>query len=752
MKLLGSEEDTWTQGGALCPAGDGNLFLATYWLPPQGGFGLSKPFLMKVEPSGEVIWSRVFYHETLYGPIGMQPTTMFVDSEKRLVMLGRALHRIGGFWEEKDFICRYAPEQDSILWIKYLASQQSSSHELRAVQKPADGNYLLFRTLNIGTDGEEAEILEINRQNGSTLTNGARKLGLNENTQLGSVLAHKGGLYLAGTQGRKGAGGGDHLLCKLNSEGTQVIWANVGPGIPEAVRHVGLLIDQDTLVTLYVGRDTTAQKRLRFLYMQKTTLDGSTVWVRRYEFPNLHSIAAHSISLLESGYLISGAERAADSGDHFIFSTDKWGRAQKTASVQTPPPFEREWSAGHNALVVSESIYITGTFLRSSGPPLFRDIYRGMLLKTDVALTDIQDCPFRPMPSPVLETVLSHLENTPISLIFSPSSTKALNMSAFASADSIAGRTDCVVCAGPCGPPLWLGPDQEFFADTSVLLNAGAGHKSYLWQDGSTAPHYLAKPGGTYWVEVKDACGFVQRDSIQLRFTETVCDQKEISCIRWELLDVRSVEQSNLRFRFRLTNFCTSGLEHVSFQVPSGLVAVQPSAQSLYTASSGRAYAVRNPNYSPFYSVRLKAAGGTALSDGAADVFEYRLPAQTAPAYIGTAVRLNDGSTFNTVLNTFDCPPASTQERTLEAQPNHKPHAIWPNPSTGTLWFDWFSKEAQPIYIQIVSPQGQVLQTTHLKAGQDALVLDADLADGLYLAIVQPENEVPVTLRFVLKK
>lgn len=61
-----------------------------------------------------------------------------------------------------------------------------------------------------------------------------------------------------------------------------------------------------------------------------------------------------------------------------------------------------------------------------------------------------------------------------------------------------------------------LGPDTGTCGDTSVLLNAGAGFISYLWNDGSNSQYYTASTPGQYWVEATDQCGLTLRDTVRI--------------------------------------------------------------------------------------------------------------------------------------------------------------------------------------------------------------------------------------------
>lgn len=62
--------------------------------------------------------------------------------------------------------------------------------------------------------------------------------------------------------------------------------------------------------------------------------------------------------------------------------------------------------------------------------------------------------------------------------------------------------------------PFDLGPDYASCKDTVVLLNAGAGHLSYRWQDGSADSVLLAQGPGLYWVEVSGHCMAKRADTV----------------------------------------------------------------------------------------------------------------------------------------------------------------------------------------------------------------------------------------------
>jgi hypothetical protein len=68
-------------------------------------------------------------------------------------------------------------------------------------------------------------------------------------------------------------------------------------------------------------------------------------------------------------------------------------------------------------------------------------------------------------------------------------------------------------------PPFDLGPDVSACGDTVLLLDAGPGRLSYLWQDGSTGQTFQAQGPGQYWVRVQDACVGYRMDTLRVQAT-----------------------------------------------------------------------------------------------------------------------------------------------------------------------------------------------------------------------------------------
>jgi hypothetical protein len=275
-------------------------------------------------------------------------------------------------------------------------------------------------------------------------------------------------------------------------------------------------------------------------------------------------------------------------------------------------------------------------------------------------------------------------------------------------------------------------------------------------------PGDLFPPGPTQvCYEVANGCGI--RDTCC--FTVSVipapsgsaCDENELGCLHYELLDIRFDAAGRRRYRIRMTNQCASALRFAYIGLPPGVSAFSPPDGSAYTAPGGRSYEVRNPNASPFYSIRYKPLAGS-LNAGASDVFEYTLPPHSEPAYIHVAAKLNDGSTSEAYLNTFYCPvqPYSTAtDKTSDRETTIGKDwvlALHPNPSSGRLWADLSRWKGQSVHIQVFNAQGKlVFQMKTTDAGEQyALDLPENLAAGLYYLHLQAGGE-NMAVKFALQ-
>lgn len=260
----------------------------------------------------------------------------------------------------------------------------------------------------------------------------------------------------------------------------------------------------------------------------------------------------------------------------------------------------------------------------------------------------------------------------------------------------------------------------------------------------------------------RDSCCF----TINVQEFSNPCDVKVIGCIKFELLDIRFDSVNQRRYRIRATNNCASDLNWVAYQLPNGVTAPLPKENSVFTAPGGRTYDVRNPNFSPFYSIRYKtkAAG---MNNGKSDVFEYRLPQQSEPRYIHAAARTADGAYYEAHLNTFYCPvQAWNGQRPEDSQSWEDALLQWvksdavevlsayPNPTDGLLYVEFPQQWlGQNIRLEVLNAQGQLLMMQENTANGNAVLdLNGLIANGLYYLSAQAANGEKMALRFVFER
>lgn len=260
-----------------------------------------------------------------------------------------------------------------------------------------------------------------------------------------------------------------------------------------------------------------------------------------------------------------------------------------------------------------------------------------------------------------------------------------------------------------------------------------------------------------------DTCGNVDTCCFKVTVTEgeLACDVKKNDCFRWEMLPIKLDSLGNRRYRIRVINSCAEKLDYVLFRLPNGISALEPAEGSIYTPQpSGRKYIVRNPNFSPVYSVRFKADSTTVLSAGTFDIFEYKLPQQSDPKYIYTYAKLADGTYYEAHLNTFNCPELPWPNFGPGLDDRRQPTSVamevqmFPNPTDGALFLNFSGLESETVLLQVVNALGQCVQevTVPVSEGLQTLQLDGRLGSGVYQLIVRPKNGLPVTERFVLER
>jgi hypothetical protein len=263
--------------------------------------------------------------------------------------------------------------------------------------------------------------------------------------------------------------------------------------------------------------------------------------------------------------------------------------------------------------------------------------------------------------------------------------------------------------------------------------------------------------------EAEDACGDKAACCFVVQVLATnpplppddPCDIKNIGCLRYELLKITKDVKGDKTYQIRVTNFCASPLIYTAIQIPDGVVALAPANNSTYTSPSGRTFVVRNPNFTPMYSIRFKS-NGNGPTNGQSDVFVYTLPEQSSPAYINITSRLSPSVWVEAHLNTFNCPVTAAKPAPNDIIPQDgNGLTIYPNPSSGELTAEWVGMDDDaPLSIRLFNAQGQLVwqQTGSMNGGRMNINLDGGLQSGVYQLVLQAADGRVERVSLVLRQ
>jgi len=247
---------------------------------------------------------------------------------------------------------------------------------------------------------------------------------------------------------------------------------------------------------------------------------------------------------------------------------------------------------------------------------------------------------------------------------------------------------------------------------------------------------------------------------------ESACDSKTIGCIKYDLLSVTKSPQGKKTYRVRVTNNCAEKLAYTAFQLPNSVVASAPGNNSTYNSAGGHSYEVRNPNYSPYRSIRFKENGSNGIANGQMDVFQYTLPAVANPNYVRVISRVG-ASSYEAHLNVSVCTPQNSNQQDDDltminaadrddegaTELNHGELHIFPNPTDGIIFADLSAWADQQVQIRAFNTQGQeVLNYTVAGIDVEQIVLPEKLSDGMYFLQFSLSNGEKQVKRVLLRR
>lgn len=160
IKLFG-QPGTNERGSALYPAGDGNIYAT--------GSSPDSAVILKINPNGEILWSRSFDFLPGYDDI----THLSIDSDGMLLGVVVSSPLFNGY----NYSCyfKYDPQQEKLLWV-WRPGFYTAYAALKGIsEKYSGGNYII----NFYSNFPPAEnvIMEIDRQTGQEISGTSWRYG-----------------------------------------------------------------------------------------------------------------------------------------------------------------------------------------------------------------------------------------------------------------------------------------------------------------------------------------------------------------------------------------------------------------------------------------------------------------------------------------------------------------------------------------------------------------------------------------------
>ncbi|MEZ4918814.1 MAG: T9SS type A sorting domain-containing protein [Saprospiraceae bacterium] len=760
-------DTTNERGYGVYPAPDGNLYAT--------GLRGDSCLLMKMNTSGQIIWARTF---DIFPIVADHLVEILVDSDGMIVGCGNS----GEDNTTQSFLFRYDPDNDAMLWVEKGLGLFACYGIL---EKGPGGNFILYTNPHF-QGHDDIKIIEVERNSGGFLPNFQRRYQHESSDAIRSMVYHDGALYGTGriTDGDE-FGDMRHSISKFSSTGFEQ-YTKLGhvPSFQEARLYgMDLIVDGNNLVSAISGDDDDSFIFETDVFLQKTTLDGSLLWVKKYELEDFENAFVQEIIQVPGGYLLYGYNRTG-TANYFLIKTDQdgnidWAQKLDYADEDGFSAFENQQGQimyaddyiygagavnafGENADMLFFKIGIDGYTGSNCGffeptNVIVSDV--GSAVLYDINLTEFPDAgPFEDAVSSAHPAQLQStsfckpyiLADQNLSICFGDSI--EINGLWYASPvtvkDTVASGNGCdtifttflsltphpevdrtlLFCQGdslvidgvaytqPTLVTSWIQtgvgcdtivhysleyantglvsvscpPDFSVEVDASGVVppidydTPLAGNPDWIIDQTNGLPSGSVFPQGITpnCFTATDNCG----ETAECCFTVTViqedgpCDVKEDGCVRFEVIQLFLYPDGSKTYQMRLVNNCPQALQYVLYEVPAGQDADGPANNSIYTAPSGNEYLVRNPNFTPFNSVRFRTQG-TGIANGEADIFEYTLAPQAAPQFIHSKVRLEPQIYYEAISNLFYCPVVLVGNRS-----SHSDYlSVFPNPSSGAM-------------------------------------------------------------------
>ncbi len=298
-----------------------------------GGSKEDSVIILKVDLLGSVEWARTF---DIVPNEEEHVVSIIVDSDGMLALAGIAGDQGSG---GTVFMFRYNPGTNQILWAKeYLSSPTNYCFSM--IQMGGGGNYLMSNNPHPNASNIDGELLAINKNTGALIPAFAKNYNLGSAEEYFDLVYYSNFLYGVGRY-TDGMSTGDmrHTIAKLDAGNGNVIWAKMGhvpANLNARLYGIDLVIDQDEIYSLEVGDPTGTSTTVTKLYIQKTDLDGSLIWLRQYDLPGQNDWGYEMIKS-NNGFVILAIKQAVPR-ELVLFKIDPsgtvlWGKTYQFSPI-----------------------------------------------------------------------------------------------------------------------------------------------------------------------------------------------------------------------------------------------------------------------------------------------------------------------------------------------------------------------------------------------------------------------------------
>ncbi|MBX2892693.1 MAG: T9SS type A sorting domain-containing protein [Saprospiraceae bacterium] len=697
-------------------------------------------WLVKLDEAGEVLWQKT----TAGAPNPQIPSAPILAVSGGYVVCGINQHPSLGVLGS--FVSMTNNDGETI-WSRYYTQDSlSSSAKLRllAVSHVADSVLYAF-----GLAGKHTVLAVLDKHDGSV------KMAVEYahpyySLECSGLKPTMDGNYMLMGVAVPPSANEPRLLCmmKIRPDG-EVIWSKAFPS------HISWINLKFAAVSdcgwLLFPTEANALGGTEYRMLMKTDSIGNVLWKKSYGTASPGHALGNCIETSDNGIAFAGGIRFPginNEDDFFLMKTDADGEIAGCCSEKRdflqPVDFPIE---------IVPASYVQEDYL------IFVPI--DLTPNNTVSYFDTSICTVSPRPT---------LHDT---LRFCPSESVTIGDSTYAQPATVSllipsATDDCDTLATYTLEHQPLDPNAALLlgcpADITVQAN-GPVPVQYAeptaWSDCNCPGLALVRTGGpasgtafplgvtTVCYQADDACEL----SKNCCFTVTVapappppsdaCDTKTSGCLQFELLEVNRDYAQNWAYHVRLTNACADAVRYAYLQVPKGLQALAPINDIVYTTSNGHTFTARNPNFSPFYSVRYHFAAPT-LASGQSETFRYVLPPQADVKYIHAAARLFSGVYVEMHLNTFSCPVGTEPQPRPEAgeratEDLSQEIKVYPNPVTHELVLNVQGADAEGGLFRLFDPTGRTVLEAVVQGG-NVQFGNTEMPNGLYFFSVSKDG------------